>query len=121
MPDFTEDAQGVCPVCFLVHGHEVKLEIDESKRPAVRCPCPACGTANRQWDTVGEYDAWLQRNMPSILQEAEERQKALLDAEEETPEDVKSRHRLEELEDFRTWQVRKATDAGQFRVRSAWD
>jgi len=122
--DFGDEARSRCPVCFLVHGHEVELEVDESKRPAVVCPCPACRTVNRQWDTVEEYETWLQTNMPSILKEAEDRQKALA-AEQptaaEAEQDSQHQYQMEDLEDRRKWGLERATEAGTHRTRSAWD
>lgn len=122
--DFGDKARQQCPVCFLVHGHEVELEVDESKRPAVVCPCPACRTVNRQWDTVEEYQVWLQKNMPSIMKEAADRQKALA-AEQptaaEAAEDRRHTDQMEDLEDRQKWKLGKAKDAGMHRNRSAWD
>ena len=122
--DFGDTARAQCPVCFLIHGHEVELEVDESKRPAVVCPCPACRTVNRQWDTVEEYQAWLEQNMPFILKEADERQKALA-AEQptaaEAAADSRHQHQMEDLEDRKKFALEKATDAGTHRTPSAWD
>jgi len=113
------DEPWLCPVCDLIHRHEVALEVREGTRPEVRCPCPACRTVNRQWDTVDEYLNWLERTMPAIEEEARELPRG---PEPETPEDREHRHEVEELMDERAHEIARQKRDGEWDVaaHSAW-
>jgi len=119
-----EGEKWLCPVCDLMHGHEVELVRTPGKRPEVRCPCGTCNNENRAWATEDEYLDWLRRMLPTIELEAAEKRKEdiyrLRDGEAETPEDVAHKNMIEELEDERRWEIRKAKGEGTYAPKSAW-
>ena len=111
-----EEAQQLCPICDLVHGHEVELEYRPGETPEVRCPCPKCKVENRVWNTVEEYQAWLAANIENIRMYARMKNRE----EEESPEDRKARVEMENLIDERMYKVQKAEEEGTWRRPSAW-
>lgn len=113
----SEEPLRLCPICDLLHGHEVTLTVQE-KRPQVSCPCAKCRVEGRDWDTHEEYEHWVEKTMPTILAYAEEA-RALI-AEGKEPPDTAHKDNVDELCDYRRWEIDKKKEKGSWEPKSAW-
>lgn len=115
----------LCPVCDLEHHREVSLVFS---RRGVKCT--ACG---RSWGSEKEYGYWLRENIEEIKGSARARRRVdmlrqdggyrqLGEEDEPITEGDRAWHRrMEELEDYRMWEVAKDKEEGTWTQRSAFD
>jgi len=93
------------------------MVVDETKRPAIHCPCPGCKANNRVWNSVDDYLDWLRRYMPAIQEEAAN---APQQPQDETDDQRAHRHEVEDLTDERVWEIARQKREGTYQPKSAW-
>ena len=126
-----EAPQFLCPVCALIHEHDVRLVVEEdaNARPRVWCPCPRCKANGLTWDTQEEYQYdWLPKHMPGLEHQASEIARAKAGDNEPPPtpgeaaDDAEWAKKLEEMEDEHKWDIkRRAREGNTPPVQDAWD
>lgn len=115
----------LCPVCDLERHREVALAFT---RRGVSCP--GCG---RQWGSEEEYGQWLRENIEDIKGSARARRRVdelrrdggyrqLGEDEEPITADDRAWHRrMDELQDYRMWEVSQEKEEGTWVQRSAFE
>ena len=114
----------LCPVCDLLHKHEVVLVVERGETPEVHCPCPTCKSNGLTWDTEKDYnEVWLPENIAKIEAQAEAARVEEVADDSPNKEDAEWADKVDSLVEEQAWNLKKEKRDGTFdaKKRDPWE